>query len=126
MEPLFKKMGLLTFDVGLKLYFHVEKLIKKLVPTYKTCQAKDTLQQGTGRLIHYGSDKSSTENSGTSIFWHSDITSLTSLCSPMYMDENEKVVHGMTDEPGQGLEILRRDKTLNSCPIPTKSANHSK
>lgn len=34
LEPAFKNMGKLNSDVGVKLSHHIEKLVKKLVPTY--------------------------------------------------------------------------------------------
>lgn len=101
LEPAFKNMGKLTCEVGFMLSHHIEKLVKSVLPTYKTGQLYDTLGQPVGRLIHYHDFHN--ENKGEGIFWHSDSTSITAVCSPLYMDQYGKEVPEMADEPGQGL-----------------------
>lgn len=43
LEPAFKNMGKLTYNIGKQLSYHIEKMVQKLVPTYKTGQVQDIL-----------------------------------------------------------------------------------
>lgn len=81
---------------------------------------KGSLDQPIGRLVHYHTaEEFQQNNKGQAVYWHADGSSLTTLCSPIYIDQNQRIVDGLTDQAGQGLEILRRDKSLNSCCIPS-------
>ena len=118
-ESAFKNMGGLAAEVGLKLSIHIEKLIKTLNPHYKVGKMDGFLDQPIGRLVHYHtSEEFDQHNKGQAVYWHSDTSTMTALCSPIYLGENGDIVNGLTDEPGHRLEILRRDKNHTVAAFP--------
>jgi isopenicillin N synthase-like dioxygenase len=119
LEPAFKNLGKLTYEVGFTLGKHIDQWVKSLNPNYQIGRINRTLTRPVGRLVHYHTSVEFEENNkDQAVYWHSDTSSITSLCSPIYMDQDGNVVEGMSDEAGHGLEILKRDGTINSCCIP--------
>jgi isopenicillin N synthase-like dioxygenase len=120
LEPAFKNMGKLTSVVGFEIGKHIEKFIKNNAPTYELGKINRAIANPVGRLIHYHTSREFTQiNKEEAVYWHSDTSSITALCSPIYMNEKNEVVPNLSDEPGHGLEILRRDGSQNSCCIPS-------
>lgn len=119
LEPAFKEMSKIGYEVQSKVSFHLEKLIKSLAPTYELGKIENFTSFPFGRLIHYHTSVEFAEhNKDEAVYLHNDTSTLTALCSPIYMDENNKVVPDLTDEEGHGLEILKSDGNLYSLSIP--------
>jgi isopenicillin N synthase-like dioxygenase len=113
-------MGEITYEIAFTLAKHLEKWVKSIVPSYEVGRINRILKRPFGRLIHYHSSLDfDHKNKEEAVYWHSDTSSLTTLCSPIYLDKDGHIVPSMTDEPEHGLEILKRDGSVNSCCIPS-------
>ncbi|KAH9301021.1 hypothetical protein KI387_012604, partial [Taxus chinensis] len=96
LEPAFKDLGRLIFNVGLLLAYHCDKYVAK-----QKCDApslEDILGRSVchkGRLLHYFPVTLSYNDPATSSTpwcgWHTDHGSLTGLTSAMYMKGNSEV-----------------------------------
>lgn len=99
LEPTFKKLGKLIFEVGLQLAYHCDMHAssKDIIPLQWSLQK--SLRRSVchkGRLLHYFPASSTEHSQGSDCIsswcgWHTDHGSLTGLTCAMYTSEGQEV-----------------------------------
>eukprot|EP01018_Ginkgo_biloba_P002059 Gb_10635 [translate_table: standard] len=99
LEPAFKDLGRLIFDVGLLLAYHCDKYVSKRNPNQEALNLELMLSRSLchkGRLLHYfpAAKSDCAQNiDGASSWcgWHTDHGSLTGLTCAMYMKDDSEI-----------------------------------
>jgi len=117
LEPAFKELGHLMFDVVVLLCKHIDSLVQKRVPTYKPIlhDAIAKTRKVKGRLLYYYPTSDDGEDAW--IGWHNDSGFLTALTSAIFFDDTAGKVMANPDPKG-GLWIVDRKSSAVSVKIP--------
>jgi len=129
LEPAFKEMGQLVFEVGLLVARQCDKYVHKLASHYPSNKLYNIVKQSKtckGRLLHYfplsqeQQQPSDDQNSISSwCGWHNDHGSLTGLVPAMYITKTGNIIP--SPDPKAGLYIRSRHGKMVRVSIPSNN-----
>jgi len=119
LEPAFKAMGRLMFDVIVLLCRGIDNFVAERVPTYEKGKLYNAIKETKkvkGRLLYYfPCDQHEAEDGW--IGWHNDCGFLTGLVSSLYFDDDTGAIIPNPD-PSGGLWVVNRGSTPVQVKIP--------
>ena len=119
-EPAFKALGSVMYDVVLLLCKQVDRLTKQKLPTYEEGSLYKQISQTKkikGRLLYYYPLPEEQHTDDGWIGWHNDSGFLTALTSAMFFDDKTGQVVDNPDPDG-GLWIVDRESSPVRVRIP--------